>query len=209
MSRRSRCGWIASGRGSRRGTSCFRARRRRSRASMARLRMWSGSCRKLRRWGSTSCICRPFIPSGGRSARARRIRRSRSRAMWAARGRSGTGRWRRIRAIQTASRKMTAGTSRFIPSWGRTRISITWWRRRKAHGMEIALDIAFQCSPDHPWVTEHPDVVQHPAGWIDSVRRESAQEVPGYLSAEFRIAGLARRCGMSCIRCSSSGSSAA
>ncbi len=23
-------------------------------------------------------------------------------------------------------------------------------------GMELALDIAFQCSPDHPWVTEHP-----------------------------------------------------
>jgi starch synthase (maltosyl-transferring) len=23
--------------------------------------------------------------------------------------------------------------------------------------MELALDIAFQCSPDHPWVTEHPD----------------------------------------------------
>jgi starch synthase (maltosyl-transferring) len=23
--------------------------------------------------------------------------------------------------------------------------------------MEIALDIAFQCSPDHPWVAEHPD----------------------------------------------------
>ncbi|HET6205498.1 MAG TPA: alpha-1,4-glucan--maltose-1-phosphate maltosyltransferase [Terracidiphilus sp.] len=26
----------------------------------------------------------------------------------------------------------------------------------RAHGMEIALDIAFQCSPDHPWVTQHP-----------------------------------------------------
>jgi starch synthase (maltosyl-transferring) len=25
------------------------------------------------------------------------------------------------------------------------------------HGMELALDIAFQCSPDHPWVTQHPD----------------------------------------------------
>jgi starch synthase (maltosyl-transferring) len=25
------------------------------------------------------------------------------------------------------------------------------------HGMEIALDIAFQCSPDHPWVKKHPD----------------------------------------------------
>lgn len=26
-----------------------------------------------------------------------------------------------------------------------------------AQGMEIALDVAFQCSPDHPWVTEHRD----------------------------------------------------
>jgi starch synthase (maltosyl-transferring) len=25
------------------------------------------------------------------------------------------------------------------------------------HGMELALDIAFQCSPDHPWVAEHPE----------------------------------------------------
>jgi starch synthase (maltosyl-transferring) len=26
----------------------------------------------------------------------------------------------------------------------------------RARGMEIALDIAFQCAPDHPWVREHP-----------------------------------------------------
>ncbi|MDA7415170.1 alpha-1,4-glucan--maltose-1-phosphate maltosyltransferase [Xenophilus arseniciresistens] len=26
----------------------------------------------------------------------------------------------------------------------------------RAHGMEIALDIAFQCAPDHPYVKEHP-----------------------------------------------------
>ncbi|GAA4228459.1 alpha-1,4-glucan--maltose-1-phosphate maltosyltransferase [Actinomadura meridiana] len=25
------------------------------------------------------------------------------------------------------------------------------------HGMEIALDLALQCSPDHPWVTDHPE----------------------------------------------------
>jgi len=25
------------------------------------------------------------------------------------------------------------------------------------HGLEIALDLAFQCSPDHPYVTEHPE----------------------------------------------------
>ncbi|MGL5858283.1 MAG: alpha-1,4-glucan--maltose-1-phosphate maltosyltransferase [Angustibacter sp.] len=24
------------------------------------------------------------------------------------------------------------------------------------HGLEVALDLALQCSPDHPWVTEHP-----------------------------------------------------
>ncbi len=27
----------------------------------------------------------------------------------------------------------------------------------ESRGIEIALDIAFQCAPDHPWVTEHPD----------------------------------------------------
>ncbi len=26
-----------------------------------------------------------------------------------------------------------------------------------AHDMELALDLAFQCSPDHPWVREHPE----------------------------------------------------
>jgi starch synthase (maltosyl-transferring) len=26
-----------------------------------------------------------------------------------------------------------------------------------AHGLELALDLAFQCSPDHPWVHEHPE----------------------------------------------------
>ncbi|MCU1425249.1 MAG: alpha,4-glucan--maltose-phosphate maltosyltransferase, partial [Microbacteriaceae bacterium] len=24
-------------------------------------------------------------------------------------------------------------------------------------GIEIAIDLALQCSPDHPWVTEHPE----------------------------------------------------
>ena len=51
-------------------------------------------------------------------------------------------------------------------------------------GMEIALDIAFQCSPDHPWVKKHPGLVYDPAGRDDSVCGESAEEVSGYLSAE-------------------------
>jgi starch synthase (maltosyl-transferring) len=29
------------------------------------------------------------------------------------------------------------------------------------HGMEVALDYALQCSPDHPWVREHPEWFHH------------------------------------------------
>jgi starch synthase (maltosyl-transferring) len=30
-----------------------------------------------------------------------------------------------------------------------------------AHGMELALDVALQTSPDHPWLADHPDWFQH------------------------------------------------
>jgi starch synthase (maltosyl-transferring) len=30
-------------------------------------------------------------------------------------------------------------------------------KKAKEHGIEIAMDIAFQCSPDHPYVKEHPE----------------------------------------------------
>jgi starch synthase (maltosyl-transferring) len=33
----------------------------------------------------------------------------------------------------------------------------------KRHEMELALDLAFQCSPDHPWVKEHPEWFRHRA----------------------------------------------
>ncbi|MGE0401875.1 MAG: alpha-1,4-glucan--maltose-1-phosphate maltosyltransferase [Kofleriaceae bacterium] len=37
----------------------------------------------------------------------------------------------------------------------------------RAHGLEIALDIAFQASPDHPWVKDHPSwFKQRPDGTI-------------------------------------------
>jgi starch synthase (maltosyl-transferring) len=37
----------------------------------------------------------------------------------------------------------------------------------KAAGLEVALDYALQCSPDHPWVAEHPDWFRHrPDGTI-------------------------------------------
>jgi starch synthase (maltosyl-transferring) len=37
----------------------------------------------------------------------------------------------------------------------------------RAHGLEITLDVAFQCSPDHPYVREHPEWFRHrPDGTI-------------------------------------------
>ncbi len=39
--------------------------------------------------------------------------------------------------------------------------------RAREHNIEIALDYALQCSPDHPWVTEHPEWFNHrPDGTI-------------------------------------------
>ncbi len=37
----------------------------------------------------------------------------------------------------------------------------------RQHGLEIALDFAIQCSPDHPWITDHPEwFVWRPDGTI-------------------------------------------
>jgi starch synthase (maltosyl-transferring) len=37
----------------------------------------------------------------------------------------------------------------------------------RQNGIELALDLAFQCSPDHPWVTQHPEWFRHrPDGTI-------------------------------------------
>ena len=33
--------------------------------------------------------------------------------------------------------------------------------RARDHGLRVALDIAFQASPDHPWVREHPEWFRH------------------------------------------------
>jgi starch synthase (maltosyl-transferring) len=40
-------------------------------------------------------------------------------------------------------------------------------RAASDRGIEIALDLAYQCAPDHPWVTEHPQWFKHrPDGTI-------------------------------------------
>ncbi|WP_296665808.1 alpha-1,4-glucan--maltose-1-phosphate maltosyltransferase [Demequina sp.] len=43
------------------------------------------------------------------------------------------------------------------PDLGTMRTFKTFVKRANEEGLEVALDIALQCSPDHPWVTEHPE----------------------------------------------------
>ena len=58
--------------------------------------------------------------------------------------------------------------------------------RADALGLEVALDLALQAAPDHPWVTDAPGVVHHPRRRHDRLRREPAEEVPGHLPDQLR-----------------------
>ena len=54
----------------------------------------------------------------------------------------------------------------------------------RARGMEIALDFAINCSPDHPYVKEHPDWFFHLPDDRSSARK-IRPKIRGCLSAEF------------------------
>ena len=43
------------------------------------------------------------------------------------------------------------------PDLGTWRTFAAFVSKARSLGMEVALDLALQCSPDHPWVTEHPE----------------------------------------------------
>ena len=65
------------------------------------------------------------------------------------------------RAASMASARRTAATRRSRPSSARSRTSRRSSPTCQEHGIEIALDIALQCSPDHPWLKEHPEWFFH------------------------------------------------
>lgn len=43
------------------------------------------------------------------------------------------------------------------PELGTWRTFKSFTKAAREQGLEVALDLALQCSPDHPWVTEHPE----------------------------------------------------
>ena len=53
------------------------------------------------------------------------------------------------------------GHTEIHPELGTEEDFVAFVRHARELGMEVALDIAFQCAPDHPWVTEHPEWFWH------------------------------------------------
>ena len=58
--------------------------------------------------------------------------------------------------------------------------------RAKEFGLEVALDLAFQCAPDHPYVSEHKEWFRMRPDGSCAVCRKPSQKVPGHLPAVFR-----------------------
>ena len=76
-------------------------------------------------------------------------------------------------------------------------------------GLEVALDIAFQCSPDHPWVADPPRLVPRPPRRVHRLRREPAEALPGHRPAGLRHAGVVVAVGRRWPRRSASGAASA
>ena len=78
-----------------------------------------------------------------------------------------------------------------------SRTSTTFVAAARDAALEVALDLALQCAPDHPWAQGPPGVVHRAARRHHRLRREPAEEVPGHLPAELRQrpgGPLRRRC---------------
>ena len=118
------------------------------------------------------------------SARARNnTLRGQARATPAARGRSARGRRPRRGRIPSSARSTTS-----------TRSS----RRRSEHGIEIALDFAIQCSPDHPWLTEHPEWFHHRPDGTIKYAENPPKKYQDIYTVNFESRGLARASGTRC-----------
>ena len=97
---------------------------------------------------------------------------------------------RTIPAARGRSAPPKAATTRSHPELGTLADFDRLVARAHELGLEIALDFAIQCSPDHPWLTRAPRVVPPPPGRHDQVRREPAEALPGHRQRQLRVRGL-------------------
>ncbi len=175
-----------------------RARRRpRARALLGLVRALpalAGATGATARCATSSSACRTSPSSASTSSTCRRSTRS---AASTARGRNNTAHavagdvgspW----AIGAAE----GGHTAIHPDLGHARRLRRAGRgRRASRGIEVALDIAFQCAPDHPWVSEHPEWFRaRPDGTIQYAENPPKKYQDIY-PFDFESAGLARALG--------------
>ncbi len=115
-------------------------------------------------------------------------------------GRNNTldGRRPTTSAARGRSAPPRAATRRCTRSSARSRTSGGWSRAPREHGLEVALDIAFQCSPDHPYVDASiPEWFrQRPDGTVQYAENPPKKYQDIY-PFDFESRRLARRCGRS------------
>ena len=126
-----------------RGTRCSRAARGRRAGQERHLRrLHRAPAGDRARWASTSSICRRSIRSAGSTARAATTAR-----------RAQPGDPGSPYAIGAAE----GGHGAIDPELGTLADFRRFVAPPRPQGMEVALDFAVQCAPDHPWVREHPE----------------------------------------------------
>ena len=123
------------------------------------------------RWASTSSTCRRSTRSARSTARAPTTPSTPAPTTPGRRGRSG---------------RKDGGHDAIHPDLGTLEDFDAFVAHADGLGLEVALDLALQAAPDHPWVTTHPRVLHHPRRRDHRLRREPAEEVPGHLPDELR-----------------------
>ena len=171
----------ASARASAAGTSCFRAPLPRSRRGTATSATSRRACPMSPSMGFDVLYLPPIQPIGRVNRKgAQQCARCAGPTTSAAPGRSAPPR----AATRTCCRELgTLEDFRHLLATAREL------------GIEIALDIAFQCAPDHPYVRDASRMVQASARRQRAIRGEPAEEIPGHLSVRFRERRLARPVG--------------
>ena len=125
------------------GTNSFRARRQRDPARTERLPIARGVWTTIAEMGFNVVYLPPIHPIGRIvPQRDATTRRKRSRA---------------IAEVRGPSVRPKADTRRFTASWARLRISRISSSKARELELSVALDIAFQVAPDHPYVSEARD----------------------------------------------------
>ena len=106
-------------------------------------RAWRRSLPQLAELGFDVVYLPPIHPIGTTN------RKGRNNALVRGEGRS--------RAARGRSARREGGHDALHPELGTIADFDRLVARAREHGLEIALDFAIQCSPDHPWLKEHPE----------------------------------------------------